>query len=122
VRKYHPFVEGMEARSLLSSMMAGPMQPALALRPTLVGQLSTAQESTISTIPPNGDVNPYGIAFVPRGFPRGGSIQTGDLLISNFNAKSNLQGTGTTIVKISPDGTKSVFFQAQQGVGLTTAL
>jgi len=28
---------------------------------------------TASTIPANGDVNPYGVAFVPPDFPAGGS-------------------------------------------------
>jgi hypothetical protein len=29
-----------------------------------------------STVPPSGDVNPYGVAFVPEGFPGGGTIAT----------------------------------------------
>jgi len=33
-----------------------------------------------STIPNNGDVNPYGVAFVPKGFAGGGSLQPGDVL------------------------------------------
>jgi hypothetical protein len=36
-----------------------------------------------STIPGNGDLNPYGVAFVPYNFPKGGSIVPGDVLISN---------------------------------------
>jgi hypothetical protein len=51
-------------------------------------------------------------------------------LVSNFNAASNLQGTGTTIVQISPTGQQTVFAQltgalpgkCPGGVGLTTAL
>ena len=39
----------------------------------------------VSTVPPNGDVNPYGVAFVPQGFPNGGSLKAGDILVSNFN-------------------------------------
>jgi hypothetical protein len=31
----------------------------------------------------------------------------GDILVSNFNSNQNLQGTGTTIVKISPSGQQS---------------
>ncbi len=58
-----------------------------------------------STIPANGDLNPYGVAFVPLDFPSGGAIKPGDVLISNFNNLNNLQGTGTTIVKLTPDGT-----------------
>lgn len=57
-----------------------------------------------STIPSNGDLNPYGVAFVPEGFPGGGSIKTGDVLVSNFNDNANIQGNGKTIVSFSPDG------------------
>lgn len=81
-----------------------------------------------STVPANGDVNPYGIVVVPRST---GSLVEGNLLISNFNNSANLQGTGTTIVQISPRGTVSLFAQIDAsklpgpcpgGVGLTTAL
>ena len=59
--------------------------------------------STIaSTVPHNGDLNPYGIAFVPPGFPSGGILKPGDVIVANFNNGSNLQGTGTTIVKVNP--------------------
>src|SRR5262249_23681441 len=52
-----------------------------------------------STVPKNGDVNPYGVAFVPPGFPTNGSkINPGDILVSNFNNSNNQQGTGTTII------------------------
>lgn len=37
------------------------------------------------TIPANGDLNPYGVAFVPARFPRGGRVAAGDVLVSNFN-------------------------------------
>jgi hypothetical protein len=80
-----------------------------------------------STIPANGDVNPYGVAFVPRGFPRGGSIAAGDVLVSNFNNAGNVQGTGTTIVQLrprgdlAPPGTAVTFF-ASSLPGLSTAL
>src|SRR4030081_83371 len=48
-----------------------------------------------STVPSNGDVNPYGIAVVPATV---GSLTQGNILITNFNNSTNLQGTGTTIV------------------------
>jgi hypothetical protein len=75
-----------------------------------------------STIPANGDLNPYGVAFVPTTFPAGGKINPGDAIVSNFNNSSNLQGTGTTIMDVTPTGTVSTFFQGQQGLGLSTAL
>lgn len=76
----------------------------------------------VSTVPANGDVNPYGVAFVPNGFP-GNTLNPGDILVSNFNNAQNLQGTGTTIVRIQPNGQRSVFFQGNaQQKGLSTAL
>jgi hypothetical protein len=80
-----------------------------------------------STVPPKGDLNPYGVAIVPAGFPSGGKIVPGDVLISNFNNKTNAQGTGTTIIKLTPNrlvappGKATTFFRGS-GLGLTTAL
>ncbi|WP_232437110.1 hypothetical protein [Burkholderia ubonensis] len=74
-----------------------------------------------STVPANGDLNPYGIAFVPPGVPAWSTLKPGDVVVSNFNNSANLQGTGTTIVKLSPDNSPTVFFQGQN-LGLTTAL
>jgi hypothetical protein len=81
-----------------------------------------------STVPANGDVNPYGLVVVPKS---SGALVKGNLLVSNFNSSANLQGTGTTIVQISPAGTNTLFAQIDAtklpgpcpgGVGLTTAL
>lgn len=81
-----------------------------------------------STVPSNGDVNPYGLVRVPNTV---GNLREGHFLVSNFNASSNLQGTGTTIVDISPSGALTLFAQIDPsklpgpcpgGVGLTTAL
>jgi hypothetical protein len=49
-----------------------------------------------STVPGNGDVNPYGVAVIPQTV---GSLKQGNILVSNFNNSANLQGTGTTIVQ-----------------------
>jgi len=96
-----------------------PLHQALADPGRTKKQLVPVQSSTIPT---NGDLNPYGVAFVPDGFPSGGLTQAGDILVSNFNNNTNAQGTGTTIVTISPDGKTSLFFQGSPGLGLTTAL
>lgn len=74
-----------------------------------------------STVPTRGDVNPYGIAFVPSGVPSWSTLKPGDVLVSNFNAASNKQGTGTTIVKLVTDSKPVIFFRGQN-LGLTTAL
>ena len=76
----------------------------------------------VSTIQANGDVNPYGVSFVPEGFHTQGALAAGDLLVSNFNNAENLQGTGTTIVKIAPSGKQSLFLQSNSYHGLSTAL
>jgi hypothetical protein len=79
-----------------------------------------------STVPGNGDVNPYGVAVVPR---TTGDLHRGNVLVSNFNDKANVQGTGTTIVQVTPGGGVSQFAKINRhlrgcpgGVGLTTAL
>jgi hypothetical protein len=76
---------------------------------------------TVSTVPSNGDVNPYGVAFVPRQFPTGGMLNPGDILVSNFNNSKNLQGTGTTITRIE-GSTPSLFYQGKGSLGLSTGL
>jgi hypothetical protein len=89
----------------------------------ILGELPASAHAVVSTVPANGDVNPYGVAFVPHGFRSGsGPLEPGDVLVSNFNDSANAQGTGTTIVRITQGGVQSLFFQAPAGVGLTTAL
>lgn len=92
---------------------------------SFIGPLNTVTTLS-STVPSNGDVNPYGVAQVPV---TRGDLVAGNFLISNFNNSSNVQGTGTTIVQISPSGDFSQFAQIDPdrvfcpgGVGLTTAL
>ena len=81
------------------------------------------QVRSVSTIPANGDVNPYGVAFVPDTFQIGsGPLKHGDVLVSNYNNNQNLQGTGTTIVRIPKSGPASTFFQGTAPLGLSTAL
>jgi hypothetical protein len=79
-----------------------------------------------STVPGNGDVNPYGVAVIPSST---GDLVQGNILVSNFNDKGNVQGTGTTIMEVTPSGKARVFATINRnlpscpgGVGLTTAL
>jgi hypothetical protein len=87
------------------------------------------QMRSFSTVPSNGDVNPYGVAFVPQGFQSGtGPLRPGQILVSNFNNKMNLQGTGTTIVVRASSVGPFTFFAGpphpggSSGLGLSTAL
>jgi plastocyanin len=109
-----------------TSPAATPAKPVAFLAPL------SAFSSVGSTVPANGDVNPYGIAVVPRSV---GKLKAGQLLISNFNAKEGAkesgQGTGTTLVQVSTAGKLTPFATISAGslpgpcpggVGLTTAL
>ena len=106
---------------------AAPAAQALTQTSSFIGQFNTLS-TVASTVPHNGDINPYGVAVVPSST---GSLVKGDVLVSNFNNSKNLQGTGTTIVQVSPGGKQTVFAQFKAsslpgscpgGVGLTTAL
>ncbi|MGH6817607.1 MAG: hypothetical protein ACREC1_02410 [Methylovirgula sp.] len=93
------------------------------------GFLNALQRQTmlVSTIPDNGDVNPYAVVVAPLSI---GKIKKGDVLVDNFNDRNNLQGLGTTIVDYSADTKAVTLFasvprhlaQCPGGVGLTTAM
>jgi hypothetical protein len=80
-----------------------------------------------STVPDNGDQNPYALLVAPVS---SGAIQKNDVLVGNFNNKGNLQGTGTTIVDYRPSTQQLTTFATipatlpgcPGGVGLTTAM
>jgi len=80
-----------------------------------------------STVPDNGDLNPYAVVVAPVS---AGKIQKDDVLVTNFNNVSNLQGTGGTIIDYNPTSKKMTVFaslpqrlaQCPGGVGLGTAM
>jgi hypothetical protein len=119
-----------------SSAATSPTATTAAATSTSSGTPFLASLTTVSpvasTVPVNGDVNPYGLVFVPTSV---GKLQAGQMLISNFNAKEGAQesgqGTGTTIVQVSTAGKVTPFATIDAktlpgpcpgGVGLTTAL
>lgn len=80
-----------------------------------------------STIPENGDVNPYAVVIAPVS---AGAIVKDDVLVGNFNNIGNLQGAGTTIIRYRPSTKETKLFaqvprnlkECPGGVGLTTAM
>ena len=112
---------GLAVASLL------PLRLALADAPQgFIGSIHN--DTTLgSTVPANGDQNPYAIVVAPVS---SGAIHKDDVLVTNFNNDKNLQGLGTTIVDYDPSTKKvSVFAQLPRhlpqcpgGVGLTTAM
>lgn len=128
-----PSCEGLEPRALLS--VPGSVLYASEIhshgkhsekhvppRLPLLPNLPAMPQVSSSTVPANGDLNPYGVAYVPANFAKGGPLRPGDALVSNFNAASNLQGTGTTIVRVTPDGNQTLFARTPAGTGLSAAL
>ncbi|WP_232246725.1 NHL repeat-containing protein [Kitasatospora mediocidica] len=115
------------ASLLLGSAATAVAAPTADARDSFTGPLHTVS-TLASTVPANGDVNPYGTVVVPQSV---GELHRGHVLVSNFNNGGNLQGTGTTLVQISPRGDVRQFAQIDPanlpgpcpgGVGLTTAL
>ena len=87
------------------------------------------QDVVASTVPTNGDINPYGVALVPQHDRRSASQPRARQQLQR--TPQNFQGTGTTIVDIAPDGTQRLFAAIDPdrlpgpcpgGMGLTTAL
>jgi uncharacterized protein (TIGR03118 family) len=108
-----------EKDGLLGSLQA---EPTVANGSSILANLPVAARQNVTTVSSIGDLNPYGVAFVPQDFATGGTIQAGDLLVSNFNNSANTPATGSTIVAITPAGQQTTFFQGSSGDGLTTAL
>jgi len=115
---------------LLGALIASTaLLPAAAAHAATMSFLDTIHRQTtlVSTVPENGDQNPYAIVVAPVS---AGSIQKDDVLVTNFNNAANLQGLGTTIVDYNPATKKLTTFaalprdlaQCPGGVGLTTAM
>jgi|SRR5579872_5794025 len=115
-------------KQMLGIISAGCCVAALGAADTSFTGTFSHITTVASTVPGNGDVNPYGVAVVPVSV---GALVKGSVLISNFNNASNLQGTGSTIVEISANGNVMPFADLSAaslpgacpgGIGLTTAL
>ncbi|MFJ7906795.1 hypothetical protein [Kitasatospora sp. NPDC096204] len=129
----------MKLRACSSALVTGALTLALtaAAAPSggagqpFLNRLDTVS-TVASTVPENGDVNPYGVFTIQEST---GNLHRGNVLVSNFNNAANPpageQGRGTTLVQITPDGTRTTFATIDPnnlpgpcpgGVGLTTAL
>jgi sugar lactone lactonase YvrE len=87
-------------------------------------KIDTLSSAVPTSGPAKGDENPYGVAVVSRSK---GSLVRGSVLVSNFNNSKNEQGTGSSIVEITPAGALRTFAVVPRptstpAVGLTTAL
>jgi hypothetical protein len=110
-------MKALEATSQLTVLSAAIVSiltivPAIANGQSFIGPLNKLS-AVASTVPGNGDINPYGVAVVPQTI---GNLTQGDILVSNFNKSSNVQGTGSTIVQITPAGGVSLFAQISLGI------
>ncbi len=124
LRRYVWSITAVLALVLVAGAAAYAQRPAQP-KGSFLGALNTKLSLNVGTTPHNGDGNPYGVAIVPKGFPAGGRVHSGDILVSNFNNAAGKQGLGRTIVAASQSGKASLFFSAPRSikqVGLTTAL
>ncbi len=120
--RIHMFGLAAAATSLALTLAAMPLAHAEGLLGTLHRQTTIA-----STVPDNGDQNPYAVVVIPISQ---GKLHKNDVLVDNFNDKNNLQGLGSTIVSVDPATKKMSLFaaiprhlaQCPGGVGLTTAM
>src|ERR1700737_697502 len=79
-----PWKHGSESKaSSYSSSSSSSWTPNIATSTTTLKTLS-------STVPSSGDVNPYGVANVTRSI---GHLVRGNVLVTNYNNKANLNGT-----------------------------
>jgi hypothetical protein len=117
-------------RAVCMSALAAALAPcahAIAAQPASFLDSIHRQATLTSTVPENGDQNPYAIVVAPVS---AGVIQKDDVLITNFNNDGNLQGLGTTIVAYNPATKKLTTFASLPrnlagcpgGIGLTTAM
>lgn len=122
-----PLVRRLAAVTAAAAIAVTAAAGAASADGTFLGRLHTVRDIA-STVPANGDVNPYGTAVARQD---AGRLRKGNVLVSNFNNSQNQQGTGTTLVQISPRGHARLFARIDPanvpgpcpgGVGLTTAL
>jgi hypothetical protein len=118
------FAEGHGSGSSNSSYSSSSSSwnPNIATSTTTIRNIS-------STVPSTGDVNPYGVATIPSSI---GHLTAGYELVTNYNNKSNLNGTGASIMQINPaTGQKWLFAWLTQsslpspcpgGIGLNSSL
>ncbi|MBV8371933.1 MAG: hypothetical protein JOY69_01615 [Candidatus Eremiobacteraeota bacterium] len=66
---------------------------------SILNQLNTQAVIGSTVDPVNGAQNPYGLAVAPA---TAGAMTAGDLVVCNFNAEGNTQGSGRSIVVLHP--------------------
>ncbi len=121
-----PLLLGALRVGAIATVAAPCVATAAAEPPSFLGRLHR-QTTLASTVPENGDQNPYAIVVAPAS---AGIIHKDDVLITNFNNGGNLQGLGSTIVAYNPATKKLTTFATLPrdlagcpgGIGLSTAM
>jgi hypothetical protein len=83
------------SNSILTDNVRADLSPDVSVLKGLTKQVVIG--STVD--PANGAQNPYGLTVAPI---TAGKFTAGDLVVCNFNGKSNVQGTGKSIVALHP--------------------
>src|ERR1035438_1409113 len=86
-----------DMKQYVTSRWMGALALALVIAPGLLAQDAKLSIVTVaSTVPSNGDVNPYGVAVVPASI---GKLVQGHILVSNIDRKSVVQGKGSNVAR-----------------------
>ncbi len=126
----NPSISKLLRSAVCASALAAALLPCAAAAAAQPGSFLDGirrQTTLTTTVPDNGDQNPYAIVVAPVS---AGAVQKDDVLVTNFNNDGNLQGLGTTIVAYNPTTKKLTTFASLPrnlagcpgGVGLTTAM
>ncbi|HEV3091913.1 MAG TPA: hypothetical protein VGX91_10805 [Candidatus Cybelea sp.] len=107
---------GQQSNLVPGSSMSGaavPQTGILTEDDTSILKTDKKQVEIGSTIDPKfGQLNPYGLTVAPA---TAGDFTKGDLVVCNFNAKGNVQGTGFTVVALHPKpGSKPLLVSASK--------
>jgi hypothetical protein len=123
MRIREPFMRSSRATGFLSAAILAVVAGSAVAAQAQANAFLPGPLAVVSTVPSNGDQNPYGVVFIPASFNVGtGPLKHSDILVSNFNNNLNLQGTGSTIVRLTAPGIQTLFYQGPSGIGLSTAL
>jgi hypothetical protein len=90
---------GALPQAMSPSSQQGQEAPGLSASASVLKQLDKQVVIGSTVDPVNGAQNPYGLTVAPI---TSGKFTAGDLVVCNFNAKSNVQGTGRSIIALHP--------------------
>jgi len=88
-----PLLPTVDADNLAATDVDGPEGA------SILAKLNTSTTIGSTVDPITGDVNPYSLAIAPS---TSGLLHQGDLVVCDFNDRANVEGTGNSLIALSP--------------------